>query len=236
MGNRALELYEKSRPIESLESFIFRVAQRASMKRAGVLLLRSFNNSKEKIEFSYEVLDDESLGPEELSALGGFAIAAAMLTRAILTRRTSHLFSALQTGAMALAFGGKEVPRLWRRLKDRKQPLPAILELQGGQMAFKVGEEAVLVDLAPVTGLTVRAFRFHWQPQRPILYFAHVEMQDGRVLTLTEAEDSVSVRRLLHHLAKPVPVELSFQNIDLYREGNRVTWEVGPRLVEPALN
>ena len=61
-------------------------------------------------------------------------------------------------------------------------------------------------------------------------------MQDGRLLTLSETKESKSARRLLHQLAKPIPVELTFQNVDLYREDEKVSWELGPRLVEPALN
>ena len=62
------------------------------------------------------------------------------------------------------------------------------------------------------------------------------EMQDGRLLTIAETQESMTARRLVHQLVKPVPVELNFQNIDLYREGDKVSWELGPRLVEPALN
>lgn len=236
MSNRALELYEKSRPLESLESFIFRTAQRASRGHGQVLALRSVHNNQGRLEFGYDVKDREPLGPQQVGALGGLAVATVLTVKALVTRKPGHVLSAIQAGSVALAIGGHELPRLWSRWKGGQIPTTAVLGLRGGQLSFKVGAEEILVDLAPIVGLTVRSFRFHWEPNRPALHFAHFEMQDGRLLTLTETEDSVAVRRLVHHLAKPAPVELSFQNIDLYREGNRVSWELGPRLVEPALN
>jgi hypothetical protein len=236
MSNRALELYEQSRPLESLESFIFRTAQRASKGGGAVLRLRDVSNNQGGLEFSYEVDESRSLELQEMGALGGFAVAAAMTVRALLTRRSGHVLGAIQAASVALAFGGREVPRLWRRVQKKGQSDPVTVGLRGSQLSFKVGAEEVRVDLAPITGLTVRTFRFHWESPRPTLHFAHVEMQDGRLLTLTETEDSLAVRRLVHQIAKPVPVEVSFQNIDLYREKDKVSWELGPRLVEPALN
>lgn len=236
MSNRALDLYEQYRPLESLESFIFRTAQRASKGSSSLLQLRSVGNNQGSLEFSYDVDDQHRMELQEMGALGGFAVAAALTLRALVTRRSGHVLGAIQATSVALAFGGREVPRLWKRARRSGGPQPVTLTLRGGQLSFKVGAEEVLVDLAPVTGLTVRTFRFHWDPPRPTLHFAHIEMQDGRLLTVTETEDSVSVRRLVHQIAKPIPVELSFQNIDLYRDKERVSWELGPRLVEPALN
>jgi hypothetical protein len=236
MSNRALDLYELSRPLESLESFIFRTAQRTSRGSASLLQLRGVGNNQGGLEFSYEVDDKRTMELQEVGALGGFAVAAAFALRALLTRRAGHVLGAIQATSVALAFGGREVPRLLQRAKKKNQAEPVTLCLRGSQLSFKVGAEEVLVDLAPVTGLTVRTFRFHWDPARPTLHFAHIEMQDGRLLTVTETEDSVAIRRLVHQIAKPVPVELSFQNIDLYRDKERVSWELGPRLVEPALN
>lgn len=236
MSNRALDLYEQSRPLESLESFIFRTAQRASRGGGAFLQLRHVGNSGGSLEFSYDLDDKRGMPLQEVGALGGFAVAAAMTLRALLTRRTGHVLGAIQATSVALAFGGREVPRLWQRARKTQKAEPVILALKGGQLSFKVGSEEVLVDLAPVTGLTVRTFRFHWDPPRPTLHFAQVEMQDGRLLTITETEDSVAVRRLVHQIAKAVPVELSFQNVDLHKEKEKVSWEMGPRLVEPALN
>lgn len=236
MSNRALELYEQSRPLESLESFIFRTAQRASKGNLAPLRLRGVSNNQGGLEFSYDVDHSRALELQEVGALSGFAVAAALALRALITRRTPHVLGAIQATSVALAFGGREVPRLIQKVGKKGQSEPVTLALRGSQLSFKVGQEEVLVDLAPVTGLTVRTFRFHWDPPRPSLHFAHVEMQDGRLLTVSETEDSVAVRRLVHQIAKPVPVELSFQNIDLYRDKERVSWELGPRLVEPALN
>lgn len=236
MSNRALELYEQSRPLESLEGFIFRTAQRASKGGESLLQLRSVGNNQGGLEFGYEVDEKRQLEIQEVGALGGFAVAAAMTLRALVTRRSGHVLGAIQAASVALAFGGREVPRLWQKAKKSRLSEPVMMCLRGAQLSFRVGSEEVMVDLAPVTGLTVRTFRFHWDAPRPSLHFAQVEMQDGRLLTLTETEDSVAIRRLMHQIAKPVPVELSFQNIDLYKEMDKVTWELGPRLVEPALN
>ncbi|MFA5505050.1 MAG: hypothetical protein WC423_06470, partial [Vulcanimicrobiota bacterium] len=126
--------------------------------------------------------------------------------------------------------------RLSRRFLNTGKVETAVLGLKGGQLYLRAGGEEVWVDLAPVTSLTVRTFRFHWDAEASNLHFAQLEMQDGRLLTIAETQESMAARRLVHQLAKPVPVELNFQNIDLYREGDKVTWELGPRLVEPALN
>jgi hypothetical protein len=236
MSNRALDLYEQCRPLESLESFIFRTAQRASLGGGTVLQLRNVENNQGGIEFCYDVDVRRKMELQEMGALSGFAVAAALALRALVTRRSGHVLGAIQATSVALAFGGREVPHLIQRVRKRKDPGSVVLAIRGSQLSFKVGAEEVLVDLAPVTGLTVRSFRFHWDPPRPALHFAHIEMQDGRLLTITETEDSVALRRLVHQIAKPVPVELSFQNVDLYREKEKVSWELGPRLVEPALN
>lgn len=236
MSNRALELYEQSRPLESLEGFIFRTAQRTHRGLSPLLRLGSVANNDGALEFAYELDEKRALELPEMGAIGGFAVAAALAVRALVTRRSGHVIDAIQATSVALAFGGREVPRLVRRVKKSREPEPVTLSLRGNQLSFKVGREEVLVELAPVVGLTVRTFRFHWDPPRPVLHFAHVEMQDGRLLTLTETEDSLAARRLVHQLSKPVPVELSFQNVDLYRDKEKVSWEIGPRLVEPALN
>ena len=236
MSNRALELYEKSRPLESLEGFIFRTAHRTYRGLGPLLKLGSVSNNQGALEFCYEVDEKRSMELPEVGALGGFAVAAAFALRALVTRRGGHVLDAIQATSVALAFGGREVPKLWSRVNKSHTGQPVTLSIRGGQLSFKFSGEEVLVDLAPVVGLTVRTFRFHWDSPHPVLHFAHVEMQDGRLLTLTETDDSVAVRRLIHQLAKPVPVELSFQNVDLYRDKEKVRWELGPRLVEPALN
>lgn len=236
MSNKALHLYETARPLESLESFIFRTAQRVSQKQSSLLKLREVSNNEGSLEFSYDVDKQFSVQPEEWGAMGGFAVAAALTVRALLTRKTGHIVSAVQATSLALAFGGREIPRLSRRVRNTGKTVQAVVGLRGSQLYLKTGGEEVWVDLAPVTALTVRTFRFHWDGAPRNLHFAQLEMQDGRLLTVTETSDSVAARRLVHQLVKPVPVELTFQNIDLYREGDKVTWELGPRLVEPALN
>jgi len=236
MSNKALQLYENTRPLESLESFIFRTAQRVSRGRDKALHLREVSNNDGSLEFSYEIEDKRAVQPEEWGAISGFAVAAALAVRALVTRKTGHIVSAVQATSLALAFGGREIPRLSRRVRNTGRRDRAILGLRGGQLYLQVSGEEVWVDLAPVTSLTVRTFRFHWEQAPDELHFAQLEMQDGRILTVAETEESVSARRLVHQLVKPVPVELTFQNIDLYKEGEKVTWELGPRLVEPALN
>ena len=236
MSNKALQLYEKSRPLESLESFIFRTAQRVSRGEARVFQLREVSNNEGSLEFTYDLEHKSSVQPEEWGALGGFAVAAALTVRALLTRKAGHVLTAVQAASLALAFGGRELPRLSRRVKSTGKIERAVIGLRGSQLYLQVGGEEVWVDLAPVTALTVRTFRFHWAGAPQHLHFAQIEMQDGRLLTVAESQDSVAARRLVHQLVKPVPVELTFQNIDLYREGDKVTWELGPRLVEPALN
>lgn len=236
MSNQALALYESARPLESLESFIFRTAQRMSRGEKRLLKLREVSNNEGSLEFSYEVDKRSSLQPEEWGAVGGFAVAAAMVMRAALTRKAGHIVSAVQAASLAFAFGGRELPRLSRRVKNTGKVEHATLGLRGGQLYLRVNGEEVWVDLAPVTALTVRTFRFHWDCEPKNLHFAQIEMQDGRLLTVAETESSTTARRLVHQLVKPVPVELTFQNIDLYRDGDKVSWELGPRLVEPALN
>lgn len=236
MSNKALQLYEATRPLESLESFIFRTAQRISRGDGRALKLREVANNEGSLEFSYDVQEKSAVQPEEWGALGGFAVAAALTFRAILTRKSGHIVTAVQATSLALAFGGRELPRWSKRIQSTGKVEQAVIGLRGTQLYLKVGGEEVWVDLAPVTGLTVRTFRFHWSGAPKNLHYAQLEMQDGRLLTVAETEESVTARRLVHQLVKPVPVELSFQNIDLYREGEKVTWELGPRLVEPALN
>jgi hypothetical protein len=236
MSNKALKLYESARPLESLESFIFRIAQRVSRGGGAQLLLREVSNNEGSLEFSYDVEEKAAIQPEEWGAMSGFAVAAALTVRALLTREKRHILGAVQATSLALAFGGREIPRLSRRLMSTGKTQTAILGIRSGQLYLKTGGEEVWVDLAPVTSLTVRTFRFHWDAGTSNLHFAQLEMQDGRLLTLAESEESMAARRLVHQLAKPMPVELTFQNIDLYREGDKVSWELGPRLVEPALN
>lgn len=236
MSNKALHLYETARPLESLESFIFRTAQRVSQGGGSLLRLREVNNNEGSLEFAYDVDQKAAVQPEEWGAAGGFALAAAFALRALVTRRTGHILSAVQATSLALAFGGREIPRLSRRVMNTGKTEQAVIGLRGAQLYLKTGGEEVWVDLAPVTALTVRTFRFNWESTLPNLHYAQLEMQDGRLLTVAESQDSMTARRLVHQLVRPVPVELTFQNIDLYREGDKVTWELGPRLVEPALN
>lgn len=236
MTNRALELYERTRPLESLESSIFRTAQRASLGHPPTMRLKAVSNQEGALEFEYQVDSSRPLEIQEVGALGGFALAAALTIRALVTRRTGHILGALQASSVALAFGGREAPRLWRKATSTQSPKSALLGLKGSRLYFKSEDEEVWVDLAPVTGLTMRSFRFHWDQAPTHSNFAQIEMQDGRILTVSESDDSISIRRLIHQIAKVIPVELSFQNVDLYKDKERVRWELGPRLVEPALN
>ena len=236
MSNRALDLYELSRPLESLESFIFRVAQRVVKEGRYPLRLKEVSEGDKSLEFRYEVLTKSEMPLDDIGTLGGFALATALTVRALVTRKTGHILGALQAASVALAVGGRDIPRLVRRVKEPSGPKEAVLGLRGGQLYFKTGGEEVWVDLAPVVSLTVRSFNINWDGPVRALHYGHVEMQDGRILTLMEAEDCSEVRELIHKIARPLPVELGFQKVDLYREGERVSWELGPRLVEPALN
>lgn len=236
MSNQALDLYELSRPLESLESFIFRVAQRAVKGGDYPLRLKEVSEGDKSLEFRYEVQSKSEMGIEDIGTLGGFALATALTVRALVTRKTGHILGALQAASVALAVGGRDIPRLVRRAKEPSGPRSAVIGLRGGQLYLKTGGEEVWVDLAPVVSLTVRSFSINWEKPVKTLHYGHVEMQDGRLLTLMEAENCADVRELIHKIARPLPVEVGFQKIDLYREGERVSWELGPRLVEPALN
>ncbi|MFA5506257.1 MAG: hypothetical protein WC423_12560, partial [Vulcanimicrobiota bacterium] len=151
-----MKLYESARPLESLESFIFRVAQRVSRGGPPVLQLREVSNQEGCLEFSYDVEEKAAVQPEEWGALGGFAVAAALTARALLTRQKGHILSAVQATSLALAFGGREIPRLSRRFLNTGKVETAVLGLKGGQLYLRAGGEEVWVDLAPVTSLTVR--------------------------------------------------------------------------------
>lgn len=236
MSNLALQLYEDIRPLESLESFIFRTAQQASSGEKRGLNLLEVSNKDGSLEFRYDVDRSAPTRVEEWGAVGGFTVAAALTVRALYTRKVQHIVSAVQATSLAFAFGGREIPRLSRRMRESGKSTEAVLGLQGSQFYLRTGGEEVWVDLAPVTGLTVRTFRFHWEGAGPEVFYAQLEMQDGRLLTVCQTDDSLVARRLVHQLVRPIPVELTFQNVDLYRNGDRVTWELGPRLVEPGLN
>ena len=94
MSNQALALYESTRPLESLESFIFRTAQRVSRGDKKVMSLREVSNNEGSLEFAYEVDQRSALQPEEWGAVGGFAVAAALAVRAALTRKAGHVLAA----------------------------------------------------------------------------------------------------------------------------------------------
>ena len=48
--------------------------------------------------------------------------------------------------------------------------------------------------------------------------------------------EAVEARRLAHQLANGLHLAMSFQNVEVSEVPNGYSWEMGPQLVEPALN
>lgn len=227
------------RPVDHLDQAVYRDILRSRQKGGEEFSYETHTSGTRELSLVYNVVRlpaQESDG--ENTSLGKLAIAGLLLARAVVTRRPQHWAGALGAGAVTI-IGGEET------LRKARSALKKIFRNGLGQVFFKVvPSEAILtyesqeihISLAPMKQVAIRALRYQSEPESMSTYCLHVDLQDGRVLPLYRGQEPLAARRLGHQAAQALQLPMVFQNVEISEVKNGYSWELGPTLVEPALN
>jgi hypothetical protein len=236
----AVDILHCFKPLEHLDQAIYRDILKGSQQDEEFALNRLDVGAK-TVTLVYDVLRlprRELHG--ELSSLGTIGVTSLLFLRAAVTRKAHHWTGALCAGAVAL-IGGEETIRKAQsamyRLSHAGKLGQVFLKLTGGEAVVTYRAQQVQMSLAPMRQLVVRSFRrAHNTRSVEMTYGVHIDLQDGRVVSLHRTGAPIEARRLGRQLAGALQLPMVFQTIDVIQVQNGYSWEMGPQLIEPALN
>ena len=227
------------KPLDHLDQAIYRDILRSRQRDGEEFTFESHVGGSKEVRFIYNVLRLPRQDIEgEYTSLGKLAVTGLLLARAVVTRRPNHWTGALCAGAVTL-IGGEET------LRKARSAIKKMFRNGLGQVTFKVSpNEAVLtyegqqvhISLAPMKHIAIRALRDPSEGDPAAAYCLHLDLQDGRVLPLFRGAEPLAARRLGHQVAQALQLPMVFQNVEINEVKNGYSWEMGPQLVEPALN
>lgn len=228
------------KPAEHLDQAIYRDLLRSRQKGTEETRFLSFLSGKDEATLVYEVLRlPERQAQQEYSSLGKLALTTLLMARAMLTKKSTHLAGALSAGALTL-IDGKDVFTRAKgallRLSRAGSLGKATLRLTASEAILVYEGQQVHISLAPMRQVVLRAVRASGQPEHESYYCIHLDLQDGRVMPVLRSRQAVEARRQAHQLATSLHLSMSFQNVEVSEVPNGYSWEMGPQLVEPALN
>ena len=225
------------KPAEHLDQAIYRDLLKTRQKSSEELRFVSFLGGQEEATLVYEVLRlPERQIQAEYSSLGKVALTGFLLARALLVRRPTSWAAALSAGALAFLDGEETLQRAKgaiQRLSRAGSLGKCSVRLTPGESVLVYEGQQVHISLAPMRQVVLRAVR---GGEGKVPYCVHIDFQDGRVLPVTRVFEALEARRLGHQLANALHLSMSFQNVEVSEVPNGYSWELGPQLVEPALN
>jgi hypothetical protein len=236
----AVDILHYFKPLEHLDQAIYRDILKGSRQDEEFALNR-VDVEKREATLVYDVLRlprRESHG--EIASLGVLTTTSLLFLRAAVTGKPHHWTGAICAGAVAL-IGGEETIRkaqsAFHRLSKAGKLGQVSLKLTPGEAVVTYRVQQVQMSLAPMRQLVVRAFKRNQTSQSADLtYGVHIDLQDGRVISLHRTGGPVEARRLGRQVAGALQLPMVFQSIDVSEVQNGYSWEMGPQLIEPALN
>ncbi len=233
-----MELLEHFKPVDQLEQAVYRTILRLRSRRPEVYSLESLETSDGLAEVTFKVKDVSVDSGNEASALGALAVTGMLMLRAAFSGRRSHWAVALGAGTVTCMTAGTLVKKAGRALRrvTGKSSDTAVLSVAPKKLKFRFGPQEVQVDLPPMTNIVLRTFRHSFKGSRDQFHLLQIELQDGRVITVSGWDEALVARRVGHQVARALKLSMAFQNIEVSEVENGVSWELGPQLVEPALN
>lgn len=227
------------KPAEHLDQAIYRDLLKSRQKDADELRFLSFMGGQEEATFVYEVLRlPQRQVQSEYTSLGKVALTTLLFARALLTRKPTHWAGAVSAGAFAFLDGQETLQRAkgaLQRISRAGSLGKATLRLTASEAILTYEGQQVHISLAPMRQVVLRAVRGPDEGSE-VHYCIHVDLQDGRVLPVIRSSKAVEARRQAHQLAKALHLSMSFQNVEVTEVPNGFSWEMGPSMVEPALN
>lgn len=234
----AMDIVHCFKPAEHLDQAIYRDLLKSRQKGSDEVRFVSFLGGQEEATLVYEILRlPQSQVKSEYSSLGKVALTAALVARALISRKPTAIAGALSASAITLLDGEATLQkargallRLTRagnlgKATIRLTPSEAILVYEGQQ---------VHISLAPMRQVVLR--QVSGTNESESSYCIHVDLQDGRVMPVIRSGQAVEARRLAHQLANALHLTMSFQKVEVSEVPNGYSWEMGPQLGEPALN
>ena len=234
---KAIDFVHVFRPVDHLDQAIYRDILRGEGEQELAYEKMDLKPKQASFEFKVKALPTEDSSGEAAS-VGKLALTSILLAQAIFTRRPAHVAGALCAGAVTL-IGGEETLRRAKSAFQRvfKQDLGFLkLQIQPGEARLRYQDQEVQMSLAPLRQVATRALRQAGQADKDSKYSLHLDFQDGRVLPLLRGLDSVMARKIGHQLSQALQCAMVFQSIEVSEVRNGYSWELGPQLVEPALN
>lgn len=235
----AMDIVHCFKPAEHLDQAIYRDLLKSRQKDADEIRFVSFLSGQEEATFVYEVLRlPQRQLSSEYNSLGKVALTTLLFARALVTRKPTHWAGAVSAGALAF-FDGRETLQKARgaiqRLARAGSLGKATLRLTTSEAILTYEGQQVHISLAPLRQVVLRAVR---RPEDTVdaYYCIHVDLQDGRVLPVLRSLNAVEARRQAHQLAKALHLSMSFQSVEVSEVPDGFSWEMGPSMVEPALN
>lgn len=227
------------KPVDHLDQAVYRDILRSRSKGGEEFSFESHTGGTREFSLLYNVLRlpaQESDG--ENTSLGKLAVAGLLLARAVVTRRPQHWAGALGASAVTLIGGDETFRKARSALKKMfRNGLGQVqLRVVPGEAVLTYESQEVHISLAPMKQIAIRALRYQGEPESMSTYCLHVDLQDGRVLPLYRGQEPLAARRLGHQAAQALQLPMVFQNVEISEVKNGYSWEMGPLLVEPALN
>lgn len=234
----AMDIVHCFKPAEHLDQAIYRDLLKARQKGSDEVRFVSFLGGQEEATLVYEILRlPQRQIQSEYSSLGKVAITALLFTRALITRKATHIAGALSAGAIAFLDGEETLQRArgaLQRLSRAGNLGKATIRLTPSEAILVYEGQQVHISLAPMRQVVLRAVS--GANENEVSYCIHVDLQDGRVMPVIRSSQAVEARRLAHQLANALHLTMSFQKVEVSEVPNGYSWEMGPQLGEPALN
>jgi hypothetical protein len=235
----AMDIVHCFKPAEHLDQAIYRDLLKSRQKSPDDLRFLSLLPGEEEATLIYEVMRlPQKQVTSEYSSLGKMALTGLLFARALLTRKPTHWAGALGAGALAFLDGEETIQRArgaLLRIGRAGNLGKATLRLTPGEAVLVYEGQQIHISLAPMRQVVLRAVRGPGD-LGDTAYCVHLDLQDGRVMPIVRSQKAIEARRLAHQLAASMHLSMTFQNVEVSEVTNGYSWEMGPQLVEPALN
>lgn len=233
----AVDIVHHFKPVNELDQAIYTMVRRLKQRQPMPFPLKGLQVQDNLVEGRYEVRENPAEELGETASLGALATTGALFLRALVTRRAAHWAGALGAGAVVL-MTAPDLVRKARAAVDRWTGRGglAVLKVQPEDVVLTYGDQEIHMTIPPMKGVVLRTFRHQLTGRSEQHYALHIELQDGRIISLAEWEEALAARRTTHQVARALHLAMAFQNVDVTEVDQGYSWELGPQLVEPAMN
>ncbi len=239
MSNSGVEILQRVKPVDGLEQAIYRTLQQLRGEVQDVFRLEELNCSHREVTGRYHLVTEiPRQSGSDAAALGALALTGLLFARALVTRKASHWAGAAWAGSIAFLTSQDLIKRATSTVKRwvGSSQETATMTVLPEELVFVYRDQEIHINLPPATSVVLRTFHHRLRKTDEHYYLLQMDLQDGRVLTLSGFEDALAARRRGHQVCRAMGLGMVFQNVEVTEVENGISWELGPQLVEPALN